>query len=81
MGYLRSANMETREEVAGKYKKEELNYRADGRLEWICKHGVGHTIWYPKEMGKAGGVHGCDGCCTKPSLPHAKDVEFPSRVE
>jgi len=60
--------MEAREEVAKRYKKEELNYRSDGRLEWVCKHGIGHTIWYPKKMGSAGGVHGCDGCCRKQPL-------------
>lgn len=37
--------------------------RGDGRIEWVCEHGVGHTIWAPKEQGDAGYVHGCDGCC------------------
>ena len=34
--------------------------RADGRIEWVCDHGVGHTVYAP-----FGGdfVHGCDGCC------------------
>lgn len=38
-------------------KVEDLLMRADGRVEWICKHGIGHTI-------KGQGVHGCDGCCS-----------------
>ena len=38
--------------------------REDGRVEWACKHGVGHPIghltkWVESWMG----VHGCDGCC------------------
>jgi hypothetical protein len=37
--------------------------RADGRVEWQCSHGVGHTIWAPKEMGENGYIHGCCGCC------------------
>jgi hypothetical protein len=43
-------------------KASELNYREDGRIEWVCKHGIGHTIFAPKQMGKAGFIHGCDGC-------------------
>ena len=39
---------------------KDLNERLDGRIEWICKHGIGHTIWYPKN---STGTHGCDGCC------------------
>lgn len=47
------------------YNKEELNQRADGRVEWVCEHGVGHTIYVPKKFEKenAWWVHGCDGCC------------------
>ena len=41
-----------------------LVQRIDGRIEWICKHGVGHTIYHPKgEYYKTGFVHCCDGCC------------------
>ena len=28
--------------------------RPDGRIEYVCEHGVGH-----------GNIHGCDGCCSK----------------
>lgn len=41
-------------------KQNELLFRLDGRIEYICQHGVGHTIYYPKG---SDGVHGCDGCC------------------
>jgi hypothetical protein len=33
--------------------------RADGRMEWQCKHGVGHTIYSPDNDY----THGCDSCC------------------
>lgn len=40
----------------------EINKREDGRIEWICKHGIGHTIDSPKK-GKYEYAHHCDGCC------------------
>ncbi len=40
-----------------------LKRMADGRLEVTCKHEIGHTISAPKEMGKSGFLHNCDGCC------------------
>ena len=39
--------------------------RADGRIECVCDHGVGHTICASKKVGRAGYIHGCDGCCKK----------------
>lgn len=48
----------------GKNKNEFL-VRADGRIEWACEHGIGHTVWAPESQGKAGYVHGCDGCCSR----------------
>jgi hypothetical protein len=49
-----------------------LLVRGDGRVERVCKHGVGHCIgvmpwvrWQPWMS-----VHGCDGCCE----------QFPDRV-
>ena len=36
-----------------------LNRREDGRLEIICPHNIGHTIFAPKGSDY---VHGCDGC-------------------
>lgn len=44
--------------------------RADGRMERVCPHGVGHSDidsarWMDKHRPHlAAGVHGCDGCCT-----------------
>ena len=43
-------------------EENELLYRLDGRVEWVCEHGVGHTIWHPRGSDS---VHGCDGCCRK----------------
>jgi hypothetical protein len=43
--------------------------RADGRIEDICEHGVGHpNADYLKELKEAGkltwqGIHGCCSCC------------------
>lgn len=42
---------------------EELSFRDDGRIEWICKHGVGHTVYNPNDWGEYTYVHGCDNCC------------------
>ena len=46
-------------------KKGELGLRLDGRIEWICEHGTGHTIWVEPKYAKqnAWWVHGCDHCC------------------
>jgi len=50
------------ESIAKKYNRpiSEFQYRADGRIEWLCEHGIGHTVWYPSY---SDGIHGCDGCC------------------
>jgi hypothetical protein len=40
--------------------------REDGRLERLCKHGIGHTVGHlrPEELkSRYTWVHGCDGCC------------------
>lgn len=52
-------------EASKKYKLplKELQYREDGRIEWVCKHGVGHTVYAPYNLGDHGYTHGCDGCC------------------
>ena len=42
-------------------KEEELNFRVDGRIEWVCEHGVGHTIYSENDNY----IHGCCGCCSK----------------
>ena len=33
--------------------------RNDGRMEWLCPHGVGH----------GNHTHGCDGCCERLDYP------------
>ena len=40
-------------------------YRLDGRIEYICKHGVGHGDH----------VHGCDGCCSRDDFPLKNKVK------
>ena len=40
--------------------------REDGRLERMCKHGIGHTVGHqdPEQLSDwSMWVHGCDGCC------------------
>lgn len=44
--------------------KKWYNPRGDGRIEWVCRHGVGHTI-YSIVKEPSWFVHGCDGCCNK----------------
>ena len=44
--------------------------RADGRVEDICEHGIGHpNAQWLLENDPAGSkmfsIHGCDGCCSK----------------
>ncbi len=50
--------------IAKKYNRPEKEFtmRMDGRIEWICKHGIGHTVYFPKGSDN---IHGCDGCCKK----------------
>lgn len=38
-------------------------FRMDGRVEFICEHGVGHTLHNPNDWGKWTMSHTCDGCC------------------
>lgn len=48
-------------------KNSQIIERADGRKEWICEHGVGHTIYVPPKHkdDKSWWAHNCDGCCAK----------------
>jgi hypothetical protein len=52
------------ETIAKKYNRpiEEFIRRLDGRIEWICEHGIGHTVCFPEGSDN---VHGCDRCCNK----------------
>ena len=55
--------------IIGKNSETEKDVitRADGRKEWICEHGVGHTIEVPEEHKDKSSwwSHGCDGCCNR----------------
>ena len=46
-------------------EEKELQWREDGRLEWSCEHGIGHTVYSPDNYF----VHGCDRCCQKIRIP------------
>ncbi len=52
----------------GKYGGHRLT-REDGRIEWICEHGVGHPIGHVTKWVNWMSVHGCDGCCSEPKVP------------
>jgi hypothetical protein len=49
--------------------KFEVNFRADGRVELCCEHGVGHpsarlqNAFGRRKYEEHDGIHGCDGCC------------------
>ena len=61
----------TKDELCKKYniKKEDLRLRADGRIEWICKDGIGHTIYAPN----GNYVHGCNGNCRELRIDNGKN--------
>lgn len=58
--------------------------REDGRLERVCKHGIGHTVGHVRAKELAEDwiwIHGCDGCCREYAkmLPNGNiDPEKPS---
>ena len=52
----------------------EKTRRADGRVEWVCGHGVGHPdlnqlAELPEEDRGTLSAHGCDGCCSRDDFP------------
>ncbi len=47
-----------------KVDANDLIVRVDGRVEWICEHGVGHPVYSPRQS-EADFIHGCDGCCSR----------------
>jgi hypothetical protein len=53
-------------------EQDNIIQRADGRIEWICEHGVGHTIEVPKQFieDESWWVHTCDGCCADIECTH-----------
>ena len=47
-------------------KKTDKNIiREDGRIEWVCEHGVGHPVGHVTKWVDWMGIHGCCGesCC------------------
>jgi hypothetical protein len=40
---------------------DDVEFRFDGRLEWFCECGIGHTVYSPDKNF----VHGCCGHCRK----------------
>ena len=64
--------MKTIKQIAKIYNRptSEFRARSDGRIEWVCKHGIGHTVYAPAIKQADGSYyrnyrHGCDGCCSK----------------
>lgn len=55
----------TLEEISRRLNKpsEQFNVRSDGRIEWMCEHGIGHPVFIPEKQKEYGTIHGCDGCC------------------
>lgn len=60
------------QKIASKAGIDSLDYtiRADGRVELICEHGVGHpsrklTLLYRGIWNDCDSIHGCDSCCVK----------------
>lgn len=53
------------EKIKKHFPNSSIVYRSDGRVEWVCEHGVGHTISVPRryENQESWWAHGCDGCC------------------
>lgn len=45
-----------------KVAKEDTIIREDGRIEWVCEHGVGHPIGHIKKWERWMSIHGCCGC-------------------
>lgn len=46
----------------GHLEMKNIHFRLDDRVEWICEHGIGHTIF---DVANQPRIHGCDGCCSK----------------
>lgn len=52
--------------------------REDGRLERLCKHGIGHTVGHlisSECKSRYMWIHGCDGCC------EAYKTQMPDKFE
>jgi len=58
-------------------------HREDGRIEWICEHGVGHTIRVPAKYvhKKEWYSHGCDGCCSPKNKEYRNALKLYAKKE
>lgn len=45
--------------------------RADGRIEYVCEHGVGHGEH----------IHGCDGCCSREDYPSGTSMTIEEAIK
>ena len=52
------------------FDRENITIRLDGRIEYGCEHGVGHTIYSPN----GDYLHGCEGCCDKYTILYPEDL-------
>jgi hypothetical protein len=56
--------------------------REDGRLERLCKHGIGHTVGHQVKRhldDEYMWIHGCYGCCTYyKRMESTHEMESPS---
>jgi hypothetical protein len=53
------------------FNKGNLTIRADGRIEYICAHEIGHTVYSPNNDY----IHGCDRCCKKYNIIFPEDLD------
>lgn len=59
--------------------------RADGRVELMCDHGVGHpsfnlTLLHRGSWNQYDGIHGCDGCCGTDAF-HEAEERFSDQIK
>lgn len=55
-----------------KIDRKKLNWRLDGRLEWLDDIGVGHTVFAPDGSDYN---HGCNGLCRNVKMPRWTKAE------
>ena len=50
--------------ISRKYKisEERLKIKEDGRIMWLCCHGIEHTVYNPNDV-RDKFMHECDYCC------------------
>lgn len=53
-----------------KFEKDNLLVRLDGRIEYDCGHGMGHTVYSPDNDY----IHCCDRCCLEYKIISPEDL-------